>query len=205
MKKKLLLILIISVLFNSPSFADTTGVINFLTYVVGAITFNVTGNLTTTIDANSGALGTGLNINYAMTTNTNISNLRLKALVLDSTGAKVNAFYPLGGTAQAQNFFLVLGNTDYPPTAAAISDCKQVSSTATLNANAIAYSGVVTITVTPISYNSSGYYNFRIRRNKVNNLNMSITTVPKNGTFNATSALDEPGDYKVEIYIDNIP
>lgn len=200
-KAKFYILIIVFLFFGaSPVRADTTGVINFLTYVIGSITFDVTGTLTTSIDASSGALGTGLNINYQMTSNNAVNNLQLKAVVLNSTGAKVNGFYSIGGTSM----FLVLGNTSAPPTAAAISNCQQASSTSTLNPNAIAYSGTITIDNSgTISYNAGGYYNFGIRRNTTN-LNMSIITTPKPGTFDSTTALDEPGPYTVEIYIDNI-
>lgn len=185
--------------------ADTTATMTLVTYVVGNITFNVTGTTTTTIDTTSGALGTGLNINYSMATNNNQSNLRLHAVVLDSGSVKRNAFYPTGGTTTNQTMFLTLGNTSATPTTSAISNCQIASSAATLNANAIAYPGNIILSGGgTMTYNSSGYYTFNVRRNVTNNLNMSITTTPKAGTFDSTTALDEPGPYTVEIYIDNI-
>lgn len=202
---KFYIIIFLFILGALPVMADVTANMTLVTYVVGNITFNVTGTTTTTIDATSGALGTGLNINYAMTTNINQSNLRLRAVVLDSTVVKRNAFFPIGGTTTNRTMNLVLGNTSVAPTTTAINDCRQTTSTATLNANAIAYPGNITLKGGgSVTYNSLGYYTFNVRRTVANNLNMSITTTPKTGTFDSTSSLDEPGPYTVEIYIDNI-
>ncbi len=188
-----------------PVHAADVGISTLGTYVLGQITFNVTGALTTNIDVNTGALGTGLNVNYAMTTNNNISNLRVYAKVLSSTG-KVNAFYSVGGTPTARTMFLVLGNLSIPPTTAEINNCRQATSTATSNANAIAYPGTITISGgRSVAYNAAGYYTFNVRRNITNNLNVSITTAAKTGTYDVNSALDEPGAYQAEIYIDQVP
>lgn len=205
MKNKIFYTVLFIFIFGASSVrADTTANMTLVTYVVGNITFNVTGTTTTNIDTTNGALGTGLNINYSMTTNNNQSNLRLHAVVLDSGSVKRNAFFPIGGTTTNRTMNLVLGNTSVLPTTAAISDCEQTTSTATLNANAIAYPGNITLSGGGTVTYSSPYYNFNVRRNVTNILDMSITTTPKSGTFDSTSALDEPGPYTVEIYIDNI-
>lgn len=201
MKKIKVLILLILFCNFLPAFADTTATSTIATYVIGTITFDVKGVLTTTIDGTSGTLGNSLNINYAMTTNTNTNSLRLHAVVLNSSGSKINSIYSLG----VPSLYLVFGNTDFPPTTAAISNCQQATSTATLNANAIAFPGTVTIdNGGNLSYSASGYYSFNIKKN-TSNLNLTISTTPKTGTFDSATSLDEVGPYKVELYIDNIP
>jgi len=201
-----LYIIILILIFNILTARADTSVTN--TFVVDfdtTVSIVISGNLMTTIDATSGALDSGLNINYKITTNQSLTDIRLKALVVDELNVKHNAFYSTGGGSGSQNMYLVLASDEHKPPASSVEDCLKGTSTALNNPDAIAYPGTITINNNGlISYNSEGYYSCEIGEN-ITDLNMSITTSPKAGTYDSSTAMDEPDPYKVEIYLDNIP
>lgn len=190
-----------------PTFADTTSTHTFIFDVTNSVTVNVTGNMTSTIDTETGDMTTPLNINFNIVSNANLTNIQLKALVTDSSSNLDNAIYCNDTTsATSLPLSLVLANTTYTPLVTAISDCETTSSTFANNPNAIAYSGTVSIdNGGTLSYSSSnGYINANINTG-TSNLNLALTTSAKAGTYDNTNYSDEVGDYKVEVYLDNIP
>lgn len=186
--------------------ADYIATQDFVVDVDTTVEIITSGNLSTTIDGSTGELASGLNINYAITTNQALSDLRLRALVLDDASNKQSAFYcTSSGSYSYYNINIIFANYDYPPSSSAIGDCKQSISSPIDNPDTIAYPTTVSIDNSgTISYDSAGYFSSNIGTGTTN-LNMSVSTTPKSGTYDFTTALDEPGTYKIEIYIDNIP
>lgn len=194
----------------NPAKADYITTQTFIINASSTITVVISGTLTTTIAGDTGNLGTALNINFNVLSNDIYNSATLKAYVLDSTGTKYSAFYGTDvGNVQSLNMFLVMANDTYRPTLAAINDCKSATSSAINNANAIAYSGTVTIDDNArVRYNSNSgndYFSLQFKANTSTNLNLTLSTTPKSGTFDNVTSLDEPGPYIVEIYMDNLP
>lgn len=195
------LILILSIL---PAYADSTAVNTFIVNADATISVVTSGVFATSINAETGELGSGLNINYKITTNKATQDIRLRALVLDNNDKQLNAFCPNGGSSSSQNVYLVFASSDHPPEESSINDCKQSASTPLNNPDSIAYPGLININNNgSISYNNDGYFSCEIGE-YTTDLTMSLATIPKPGTYDATTAMDEPDSYKVEIYLDNI-
>lgn len=205
MKKIVLFFLFFSIL---PAKADDIATNYFQIDAATTAQISISGNLFTTIDPLTGILSSALNINFAIATNQALSDIRLKALVKDSSSISTNAFYYSGATStSSSSFYLTFVNTDVPPASTSIANCKSAISTSINNPNAIAYPGTVTISNGgTISYNSTnGYFSCQVPAINTTNISLSVTATPKVGTFDAITALDEAGTYKVEIYLDNLP
>lgn len=206
--KKLLIITIIFLL-NLPAIADDIATNTFIIDSDTTASIAISGTLTATI-ASNGTLSNGLNLNYSISTNQALNDIRIRALVAYGTGSQqTSAFYSTSsGTATSANFHLVFGHDTTPPTSASINNCKQATSTATSNPNAIAYPGTVTINNSgTLSYQANsgeGYFSCEVPTGTTA-INMTLTTSPKSGTYDSGTALDEAGFYKVEVYLDNIP
>lgn len=200
--KKLLIIL--SFLMISPTLTHACAISThtFEIDVDNTVTIVTSGNLSSILNTSTGVLNTGLNINYNITTNQALSDIGLRALIRSDSSTESSFYCDNSGSSSSQALHLVFTNNDNLPTVSAINDCKQASSTAVNNANAIAYPGTLTISrAGSFSYKSSGYFACQIPSGK-SSVNMSITTTPKSGTY---STLDAQGVYQVEIYLDNIP
>lgn len=201
--------LIILILFLGilPARADYIATHTFVVDAENTITVVVSGTLDATLDGTTGSLSTPLNINFNIATNNDIGDIRLKAFVVDSTSTKNSAFYCTGsGAVTTQPVHLVLGDYVHPPALSSINDCKQASSDPLNNSNAIAYPGTVSINNTgTVSYNNTdGYFDVNVISGTTD-LNLTLSTTPKAGTYDVDSATDQADDYKVEIYLDNIP
>lgn len=210
MKKHIITILLL-IFTLLPASADYTTTNTFVIDADTTMAIVISGTLSSSIDGETGALSTPLNINFNITTNQADNNVILRAFVLDSTGTKQSAFYCLGsGNKISETMHLVFGDyaTGHNPTGASINNCKQVISTAINNSDAIAYPGIVRINNGGrIAYHANGgtgYFSSIILPGNTN-LNLTLATTPKLGTYDVSTALDEPDDYKVEIYLDNIP
>lgn len=204
------IIILFFIFMINPAKADYITTETFTITAAATITITISGSLTSTIAADTGNLGSSLNINFNVFSNQNYNSATLRAFVQDSTGTKYSAFSGTDqGLVRSSNIYLVMANDTYKPTSDAISDCKATTSTATNNADAIAYAGTVTINDNAsIRYRpngTQGYFELRFRAYRSTDLNMTLSTTPKAGTFDSASSLDEPGPYKVEIYMDNLP
>lgn len=201
-----LLILIVSVLPAKAVYITTN---SFYVNAENTIEIVISGTLTAGVDGSTGALSTGLNINFNITTNEALTDIRLRAYTVDDGANNISSFYCTGsGAVSSQSMFLAFASADNPPTSASINNCKQASSTSTLNPNAIAYSGTVSInnsgTVSYLANGGNGYFTCEVLTGETD-LNMALTTAAKSGTYDEITALDEPDPYRVEIYLDNIP
>lgn len=207
MKYFYITIFILLTFFINPTYADTTSTHTFIFDVSNSVTVNVTGNMTSSIDTETGNMTTPLNINFNIVSNATLSNIQLKALVTDSTSNLDNAIYANDVTsATSIPLSVVLANTTYTPTVNAIDDCETVTSTVANNPNAVAYTGTVTVDNSgTLSYSTAnGYINANLNTG-TSNINLALTTSAKAGTYDTTNYSDEIGDYKVEVYLDNIP
>ena len=200
--------LILLVLFFSPLLARADYITTNYFEIDNDTTVEIviSGNLTSNINAETGVLSSGLSINFNITTNEALTDIRLKATTKDDTATDICAFSCTGSSAtSSQSMHLVFASEDHPPTALSIADCKCASSTPENNPDSIAYPGTVSIDGTGlVCFDSNGYFTCEIPTGETN-LNMSINTTPKSGTYDAQTSLDEPDVYKVEIYLDNIP
>lgn len=201
---KFYITILILISFALPVCADATAINTFIVNADATVSIVTSGILTTSINAENGELGNALNINYKITANKAMQDVRFKAIVLDNNNKEHSAFCYNGGGSSNQNIYLVFASSNHPPEESSINDCKQPSSTPLNNPDSIAYPGVININNNgSLSYNSDGYFSCEIGE-YTTDLNMSLTTIPKPGTYDATTAMDEPDSYKVEIYLDNI-
>lgn len=197
----LLLIFALSIL---PVNADSTTINTFVVNSASTVSIVTSGILTTSINAETGELGTALNINYKITSNKPMHDIRLRALVYDSNEKAHSAFCYRNGCANYQNVYLIFASSNHPPEESAINDCRQPASTPLQNPDAIAYPGTIMINnYGAINYNNDGYFSCDLR-DYTTDLNMQLMTTPKPGTYDSSTAMDEPDSYKVEIYLDNI-
>lgn len=166
----------------------------------------ISGNLTATLNGQTGVLGSSINVNYAITTNLAMSDIRLKALVKDANSADQCAFYCTGTSSTAnESMYLVFGSTDNLPTYDSICNCRQATSSASDNPDAIAYPATLTIdNGGTVSYQSAGYFSCAVPTGSTN-INLAVSTTPKSGTYDAVTSLDGSDLFKVEVYLDNIP
>ena len=204
------LVLLIIIFFNiSSANADYITTNTFVVDVSNTVTIVTSGNLTSTIDPFTGQMSTPLHINFNITSNEDLSNINLKAYVTDSTSVKSSGFYCTDTSeVTSQSMYLVFTDSDDEVATASINDCKQAASTPMSNPNVIAYPGTVSINNDgTIQYNQNGgdgYFSSQIKTGTTD-LNMTISTTPKPGTYDFNTAEDESDTYQVEIYLDNIP
>jgi len=207
MKFFITLLLALIFLTVPPANAAYTVTNTFVVSVSNTVSIVISGNISTTINADTGALDSGLSINYRINSNEDLSNIRLRALVLDDTSTKRSAFDATSvSNVSSKSINLVLGSFEHPPTLSSINDCKLASPSSLANPDAIAYPGTVFINNGGrISYNTSdGFFSCNVKKNTTD-LHMSLTTTPKSGTYDSATAMDGPDSFQVEIYLDNIP
>jgi hypothetical protein len=192
-----------------PARADYITTNTFVIDAQHTVTIIISGNLNSTINGDTGTLTSALSINFNIATNADLCNIGLRANVVNSSASNQSAFYSTcSDAASSQNMNLVLADYDHPPDAASIEDCKQATSTPESNPDSIAYPGTVTIdNAGTISYqdnNSNGYFLCQVLQGTTN-LTIALNTVPKSGTYDSTTAMDEPDTFKAEIYLDSLP
>lgn len=193
-----------------PTKADLSATQTFVVDADNTITIVTTGNLTSSIDGFTGQMSTPLWINFNITTNEDVNDIRLKAMVVDSVSTKHSAFgCTETGTVTTENAYLIFGEENTSGiTFESIQNCKDGTSTAELNPCTIAYPATITIdqngTLQFMSNGSEGYFSANILTGTTN-INMTLGTAIKPGTFDSDSAYDCADNYQVEIYLDNIP
>lgn len=207
MKFRIFYIVFLILYSLSPALASTSATQTFIFDVSNSVTVNVTGNMTSTVNTETGDLTSPLNINFNIVSNSALNNIQLKALVTDSSSNSDNAIYCTDtSTASTLPLSLVFANTTYIPTVASIDNCEIAASTYSDNPNAIAYSGTVNVDNSgTLQYNSTGGYLNATLNSGTSNINLALSTSAKAGTYDITNYTDEAGDYKVEVYLDNIP
>lgn len=207
MKLSLTILILYLFLAILPARADYIATHTFVVDAENTITVIVSGTLSTAIDAETGSLGTGLNINFNIATNEDLENIRLKALVLASCSTKICAFCATDESGVcSKSVTLIMCNCVNMPDILSINDCKLPSPTSINNQNAIAYPGLVSINNDGnLSYSeSNGYFSCAVKTGTTD-LNITLNTSPKPGTFDAETAMDSDDNYEVEIFLDNIP
>lgn len=207
---KYIYILILSLILILPAKADSIATQEFTIDSDKTLEVTTSGTLHSNIAGFTGVMDTALNINFNMITNEAISNINFKAEITDMNSNTHSAFY-CTDTSQAtsQSMYLVFSEENSNEvTTAGIADCKNTSSAIANNPCLIAYSGVVSInnagTVQYVDNTGEGYFNVNVPAGTTN-LNMTLSTSPKVGTYDAYSANDPSGNYVVTIYLDNIP
>lgn len=207
MKRYLIIFILFLLAGNLPAKADYIATHTFVVDAENTITVVVSGFLNAAIDGDTGALSSPLSINFNIATNEDLDNIRLRALVLDADSNKDGAFYCTGTEDVAsQAMHLVLGATAHPPSLVAVNNCEQAASDPLINDGVVAYPGTVSINHggTVRYSNADKYFNAQVKSG-TSDLTLALGTTPKAGTFDSASAMDEPDDYKVEVYLDNIP
>lgn len=210
MKRIIITLLLLICITKLPANADYIATQTFVVDASNTITIVTSGNLNSNIDGITGQLASILNINFNITTNADVNDIRLRAMVLDDTSTKHSAFYCTDTSPGTNvNMDLVLADQfSSKVTLSSIRDCQQAVSTPVLNPHTIAYPGAVTIdhsgTVQFIPNSLEGYFSANILTGETN-LNMTLGTSTKSGTFDSDTAYDSADNYLVEIYLDNIP
>lgn len=190
--------------------ADTIAVNNLLVEVTPTVSVDISGNFTTNIDPDSGNLGSNLSINFLVASNESINNIQLKALVNDSNNVAYSAFASNhSGISSHSEYYIVLANNTYPPSASAINDCKLSNSNSLNNEEAIAYMGSLNIDNSgTVEYQTDGnnqaFYNCSVNEGNTN-ISLNISPTPKPGTYDSQTALDGNNTFEVLVYLDNIP
>lgn len=205
--KKLLYSTILILFFALQANADTTATQTFIVDAENTVTVNVTGNMASSLNVDTGELTTPISINFNIESNADLSNIQLKAFATDSSSNKDLAFHCTTTTSSSSlPIDLTFSNNTHLPTSTSIASCCCDSSMVKDNPDSIAYSGNVTIDNNgALNYiKDSGYINANLTSGTTN-LNLTLNTAVKSGTYDSTTGLDEEGDYKVEIYLDNIP
>lgn len=207
--KRYLIILMLSLFTTGilPARADYIATQNFVIDVDTTMTVVTSGTLTTPINGMTGNLDTPLNLNFNISVNQDTNDIRLKAIVTDSTAGQHSGFYCTGSSAvSSQAMYMVLAEPDVE--AAGIANCEQAVSTVADNPCAIAYPGTVAIdnggTVQYVENSGNGYFNVNVAMGETN-LSVNLSTTVKAGTYDAYVANDCAENYQVEVFLDNIP
>lgn len=192
-----------------PSKADVLATQTFQINADTTMTVNTAGIFSSTITGTYGLMSTPLNINFNIATNQDVNDVRLKAIVVDALGGRHSALTCGSGAEQtSQSVEVVLANELHQPSAESITACKKPTCISTENPDAIAYPGTVTInnngTIQYKTASDDDYINAKIKAGTTD-INLTLLASPKEGTYSSTTALDQPDNYKVEVYLDNIP
>lgn len=196
-KLRLLIIFICTLIFPPVAFAgETTPQLFQADLAPGdAVTTNG-GNITATIDPNTGALNTSFTPGFTMTTTTGSAQSLTYTATSNTQAGLQNAIFNIGTTK-----YIILTNSTTLPAVSSVNDIKTGSPTAANNPNAIAYvindpptiSGRLTV-----AYDTTNkLWNLVLTRN--GNTNTSITVpagVPLSNTY---SNDDEVGTYQATI------
>lgn len=208
---KFVLIVFLILTLNKANADDFIATQTFTTQINDTIGIEFTGHQSATIDGITGNLGSNLAVNFKITSNVAIGDLRLRAEVDNNASATESAFTSSGASiGNNLPVTLILANTNgvYKPTHESIINCKGGSCACTQNPESIAYSGTVNIDnnglLNYIDNSGNGYFTANIGTN-VTNLSLDLGTTVKPGTYNISTALDTLGTYQARIYIDNIP
>lgn len=205
--KILTILLIIGVL---PANADTIITEDFVIDADTTMRVVISGTLNSTISGLTGVMNTALNINFNISTNEAVRDMTLNAVVTDQDGYSHSAFYCTNSSlTTSQTVCLVFSEEDFSDvTADTINNCKCASSSVESNPCTIAYPATVSITtggtIEYIPNSGEGYFNVCVPIG-VTDLNMTLGTSPKAGTYDASVANDCSDNYEVTIYLDNIP
>ena len=207
--KRYLSILILSIFFGIlPAKADFIATQDFYVDADTTITIVVSGDLTTSINGNSGHLGTPLNINFNISSNEAANDIRMRAMITDASAVQHSAFYCTNTSAvTSQSMFLIMAEKDIE--APSILNCKNGASTVENNPCAIAYPGTVSITnngstVQYVENGGDGYFSANVIAGTTD-LNMTLATSTKAGTYDVAVSNDCAENYEVTVYLDNIP
>jgi len=189
----------------------------FTTQSYGTVLIDTIGGYQATIDTANGSLSNALNINFKITSNANISNLKVRALVNTHNVGQFGAFRSSGGSGISLPAILALGNVsngELPcnccvENALGSLDVPCVVTGLLSNANAIAYSGTITINNGgSLSYvnNAIGEESYFTASIGNGDTDITLDVNPLVGTsFQRIAATDMEGAYQAEIFIDNIP
>jgi hypothetical protein len=188
----------------------------FTTLANDTIEIETSGNTSATINGMTGTLSNDLHVNFQITSNVAIGDLRVRALVDTYTSGAVGAFKSsatLSGSSLPVT--LVLGNTSpsYLPCHSCVKDAQGIPTPCAetglyTNANAIAYTGTINAdnsgVLTYVNDANESYFTAKIGTN-VTNLNLNLGTNHKAGTYDINEAWDILGSYQAVVYLDNIP
>lgn len=202
-------ILLLLLFAQNPVFADTMETNSVVVYSSATVTVEESGVHSATIDPDTGALSSSLSLDFAITANSDINNVLVRSVISDADLSQHSAFTtPSVSTSTSQCFCFVFTNDDCKPEVSSINNCKLSSCSASSNPDSIAYQGTITInnsgSISFVPNSGEGYFSCEVKEGSTN-LNLQISTTPKPGTYDLLTALDEPGDYQVTIYLDNLP
>lgn len=193
-----------------PAKADTILTQEFIIDADTTMEVVISGTLNSNIAGLTGVMDTALNINFNITTNEAVNNMYLRATVKDENSNVHSAFYCTNTSlSTSQSVCLIFSEEDFlDVTADSIANCKEASSITSDNPCTIAYPATVTIssggTIQYVPNSGEGYFNLNVPIGE-SDLNMTLGTSPKAGTYDAYLANDCADDYEVTIYLDNIP
>lgn len=156
------------------------------------------GNITATIDPDTGTLSAAFTPGFTITTNTASSQPMTLTSTCNTTTVAQNAFF---GNGSAGTTFIVLTNNTVLPTVAAVTDAKSGSPTPANNADVIVYGITPPSTIAGqlvYTWNNTNQ-NWDIALTHKGNTNTSVTVpaaAPKASTY---SFDDDPGNYQATI------
>ena len=208
---KFILAMLFMLISSKANAADFIATQTFTTQANDTVQIDSSGQQTSTIDGMTGNLGSNLSVNFKITSNVAIGDLRVRAEIDNSNGSIESAFTSSAASSGTNlPVTLILANTTggYIPSHDSIINCKGGSCACTDNPESIAYNGTVTVdnsgVLNYIDNSGNGYFTANIGTN-VTNLSLDLGTTVKPGTYNISTALDTLGTYQARVYIDNIP
>jgi hypothetical protein len=210
MKRYLIILTLLIFAGMTPAKADYIATHNFEIDVDTTMTVVVSGTMNTNITGANGTMGTPLNINFNIATNQDVNGITLKAMVTDSTESKLCACCgcETSGPASSLTTTYILANDTHKPMAGCVENCKTGSCTSMENENTIAYPATITInnegTVQKVVDAERCYFSADVKSG-VTDLNLTLSPTPKVGTYDIATAQDEPDNYVLEVFLDNIP
>lgn len=195
--KKILLLLLIYLIIPSYILAQQTDSQYFT--ATAPITKSVVangGNITATMNVDTGALSTAFAPAFTITTNSRNTQYLTLSATANIAGGNTNAIFNISTTK-----YIILTNDTHLPQSGAITDIKSGSPTAASNPNAVAY---VINDPAAISGKLSVIYNTTNKNWDLVLTNKGQTptsiTIPANTPLNQTYSIDdESGSYKATI------
>lgn len=213
---KLIFIVFLILTLNKANAYDYVATQTFTTQANDTIEIQTSGNTSATIDGTAGNLSNDLHINFQITSNVAIGDLKVRALVDTYTVGAVGAFKS-SATSNGSSLpvILVLGNTNsgYLPCHSCVKDAQGIPTPCVetglyTNANAIAYTGTINTdnngVLTYVDDPTESYFTANIGTN-VTNINLNMGTASRAGTYDINTAYDILGSYQAIVYLDNIP
>ena len=194
-----------------PAKADYIATQTFEIDVDTTMTVVISGNQNTAINGLTGTLGSPLDINFNISTNQDISGIKVKTFVQNASLTKSCACVcntPGLAVETSIPFQIMLGNDTHMPTVGAVDNCEDEAPTSMLNGNVIAYPATISInnggTLQFQDLGDESFFSTEVKTGTTD-INLALSGSPCTGTYDVVTGQDEADNYVLEVFLDNIP